>query len=187
MGKIPGIALILSIASLITVAALIYSDRPNPPSDYLKAGMALLVVSVCMAGIYLIRNYCPSTKKMAKIQIYTLGLLLMIFGTLTSFNYIDFLNAFNWVIATGIVFVMLVQLQLLNWGDKTGSVVKICSVLLMLSNLFLAVAFITKWNYSAVMYGFNAAFTVSLLSFGIGIAFLPRKSRRIQEEDVMNT
>jgi hypothetical protein len=124
---------------------------------------------------------------MAKIQIYVIGAAFAIYGILVAFNAVDFLSNYNWVIAIGIVFVMLVQLQLLNWGDKTGSVVKISSVLLMMADLFLVVFFIVEWNGPGAMLWLNIAISVSLLAFALGIAFLPRKYGKQPVEEQINT
>ena len=177
----------MSIAGLILVTSLVYSDGPNPSSLHIVYFIALLVLSVALAGIYLVHNYCKSTKKMTKIQIYVIGFAFAVYGILTAFNVVDFLGNYNWVIAIGIVYVMLVQLQLLNWGYKTGSVVKISSVLLMIADLFLVIFFIVKWSSPSAMMWLNIAISISLLAFALGLSFLPRKYGNQPVEGQINT
>ena len=177
MSKLLGIASLLSTACLLLVVILLFSANSNPPSVYIRGSLALFVLSYALVGCYLIRNYCPSTKAMTKFIIYLLGLVLALFGIAASFNLIDFLLTYNWLIAIGIIFTTLVELQLLNWGSKTGSIVKLSSIILLLSNLFLIVFFIAKWRYHELYLVINGTISASLLAFGIGIAFLPRRNK----------
>lgn len=165
---------------------MVYNGQPNPSSFYIQTSMALLCLSIALAGSYLVQNYCLSTKKLTKIQIYITALAVVIFGTCVSYNIVDFRATYNWLIALGILFVMLVELQLLNWGDKTGAIVKIASITLMLSNLFLVIFFITKWEDPKLAFWMNFAITTSLVSFGAGIAFLPRARRKRAEAEAQD-
>jgi hypothetical protein len=108
--------------------------------------------------------------------------LLIIFSILISFDFIGFEHAYNWFITLGILFLLIVQLQLLNWEGKSKVIVKICSFFVLVSNLFLVIFFIAKWSYSGLNLWLNIAIATNLFTFLIGLIFSKQSKEGLQVE-----
>ncbi|MBN4072699.1 hypothetical protein JYT74_01535 [Crocinitomix catalasitica] len=176
MKKVLGIATLISVISLVTMIYLTYDAQADVPALYIQISLFLLVASLALVGCYSVQAFCPNRNKMAKTGIFALGSLLLLLGALVCFNLIDFLSSINWLISLGIIFLMLVQLQLLGWGSKTGSIIKISSLLIILSNIFLAIFFITKMEYADLEIWIHGSILCSLIAFIIGLLFVSKSA-----------
>lgn len=167
--KILGILTLTSIGLLVLVSLMIMLKGEFFASVYVQSLMILFTSSVVLSGLYLLKHYCPLIKKNIRIGITGLGLFLILFSILVSFNILDFLTFNNWLIACGILFVLLVQLQLLNWGNKPALLPKIMAFLVIAGNLFLIVYFIAAWKYAGISLWIDIAVGVSMLAFLVGV------------------
>jgi hypothetical protein len=174
MKKVLGIATLCSVIALVTMIYLTYSGKAEVPSIYIQSCIFLLIATLGLLGSYSVQAFCPESKKMTKMVIYSLAAILVTAGALVAYGLIDFSSSVNWVISLGIIFMMLVQLQLLGAGSKGGSITKIASLLLILSNLFLAVFFITEMENPEMEIWIHAAVLCSLAAFLLGLIFVSR-------------
>ena len=175
--KAIGIATLVSITIMVIVGAIILLEGEFFSASNLQLLIILFTLSIVLTGIYLMGAHCPNIKKNIQIPISLFGIVLVVFSVLVAYNYIDFLKTFNWLISGGIFFLLLVQLQLLNWGQKTGILTKTFSFITILSNLFLIVFFIVKWKYSAIAIWIDITVLASILSTLVGVVSLKKISK----------
>lgn len=136
--------------------------------------IVLLVLTVVFAGLYSLEMMTTTIPKMIKWGITSYGLFLVIFASLVAFNLIDFTRTYNWLLSLGILFVLFVQLQLLQWGKNSSIITKICSFALLLANLFLMIYFIARWAYSGIELWIDIATLLSVTSFVLGLITLKK-------------
>ncbi|MCG8576641.1 MAG: hypothetical protein MI810_17310 [Flavobacteriales bacterium] len=182
MKKVLGIVTLLSILALITILVIVFQgSKQDIQSIYIQSSIFLFILSTSLIGAYALQAFSPDTKKMSRLGIFGLGGLLIVMGGLISFNIVDFRAGINWLISLGIVYILLVQLQLLGWGRNSGLITKIGSFLLILANLFLVIFFIVKWEYADLAIWIHVSVLLSLVSFLGGLLFLP-KAKTVSEK-----
>ncbi|MFT5819517.1 MAG: hypothetical protein ACI8ZM_000741 [Crocinitomix sp.] len=168
-GKLIGIGTITSIVVLIIVTALIAMGGEFFSAINFQLLLFVFTIAIVMSGTYLLSAFSPQTNPKIKIGIAAIGVLLIIFSGLVSFNIIPVLSTYNWLMALGILYVLLVQLQLMKWGNSPSIISKICSFIVILANLFLLIFFIAQWRYSAISGIIDITVTATLIAFLIGI------------------
>ncbi|MBN4071087.1 hypothetical protein JYT72_01125 [Crocinitomix catalasitica] len=178
MKKVLGIASLISVVSLVVMIYLTYAAQADVPAIYIQTSLFLLISSLALVGCYTLQTFCPNVNKMAKTGIFMIGGVILLAGALISFGMIEFLSSINWLISLGVIFLMLVQLQLLGWGSKTGSIAKISSLVIILSNLFLAIFFITKLEYAELEIWIHVSVLCSLIAFILGLLLVTKPNVR---------
>ncbi len=170
--KLVGISTVSSILLMSIVALLTFMTGEFFSAFNVQLLIVLFTLSIVLTGVYLMNSH--GIKRNVKLAIAGFGFLIAGFSILVSFNFIDFIASYNWLISFGILYLMLVQLQLLQWGNQHSILIKICSFILILSNLFLVIYFIAKWRYSGISLWIDIAVSASIVSFLIGI-FVSKK------------
>lgn len=170
--KIPGILALISIALFITLIVLVVISGEFARASNIKMLGALFGFAIAFTGNYLLQSHCPLTKAIYKNAIGLFGILIALCNALAIFNIIDIVQYFNWIISGAIIYILLVQLQLLNWGNQTRLLAKLFSVILVLANLVLIIFFIAQWTYEELSILINIAMLTSLASFLLGLLFV---------------
>lgn len=174
--KLFGILLIVSISMMIVLSIISGLSGEFARASNLKLILVLFGFSVTFSGIYLIQNHCPTTKPSIKILVSLFGLALAFLNTATVYNVLPFVKLYNWLISGTIIFILLVQLQLLNWGNQERLIMKLLSVILVLANLALIVFFIAKWSFPELNLLINISILTGLASFILGLIFSKNNS-----------
>lgn len=172
--KITGIGALTSIILMGIVLIMTMLRGEFFAAFNIQLLIVLLVLTVVFAGLYSLEMMNAAIPKMIKWGIMCYGLFLVIFATLVAFNHIDFTHTYNWLISLGILFVLFVQLQLLQWGKNSALITKICSFTLLLANLFLMIYFIGRWTYSGIELWIDIATLLSVTSFVVGLITLKK-------------
>lgn len=178
--KLFGILTLTSVALLLLVVILLWVSGEHFRASNVQLSIALLITSVGFVGMYLLQNYCPKTPTSRKLLIGALGVIFIVFGALVSFNSIDFNTSYNWLIALGILYILLVQLQLLNWGKESNVFAKICAYILILCNGSLFIFYIIQPRFYALSLWINIIIITSIVSFFIGVIV----SKQPQQEEI---
>lgn len=174
--KIPGILALTSVLITVIVGVLTGLSGEFFSAFNAQLLIVLFTLSIALTGIYVLNAYCPETKRNIKLAIGAFGLGLTAFSVLVAFNSIDFLTTYNWLITGGILYVLLVQLQVLNWGKAQSFITKLMSIILILSNLFLAIYFMANWQYSGIALWIDIAMFTALGSFILGLILTKKRT-----------
>ena len=167
--KLIGILTLTVITATILVAFLTALSGEFFSATNVQLLIPMFTLATCLTGIYLMRSHAPGSKSTNRMAIGTFGIVLTLFATLVGFNIIPFLSTYNWLIIGGIIFILLVQLQLLNWGGAKKLLSRLAAVLMIAAALFLIIFFIAKWQYSGIITWINSAILVEILAFIIGL------------------
>lgn len=173
--KIVGIATFIAFLSMTSIASLLLSQGQLAFSGPLaQAAMANLSILVVLSGLHLTETHCDSTK-ITKMSIWTIGFVLLVYGPLVSFDVVSVQEHWNYLIALAILFITIIELQLLNWEKRKG-LLKVIGMLLILSNAFLIIFFFTQLTMRSLAMVFDLAVITSVFAFLIGL-ILSRKKR----------
>lgn len=164
-----GTAAVASFVILTILLLLINTSGFYFKAFFVKFALFLFVVTVVLSSEYLLKNYSTSTSPISRKIIHAFSGSFVLFSLLVSFDILSFEHTYNWLIATGIIYILVVQLQLLNWEGKSALLVKVCSFFVLISNIFLTFFFIAKWSYAGLNLWLNIAVALSVISFIIGI------------------
>lgn len=180
--KLIGILTIASYVLVIILAISIGVAGEFFRAANLKLLMVLIAFTVIITGVYLLKNHSPSTSPRNLFLIGTFGGVLVILTGLSSFNIIPFLGSYNWLLAGGILYLIFVQIQLLNWGIDKRLFMKILTIIVIACNSFLIVFFITEWSYHGLKTIVNLVAWISVLTFVIGLILTKQKPLLAVEE-----
>lgn len=172
--KIIGVLALSSVGLFLLIGLLILFSGQHFRAANAQLALFLITAIIAFSGMYLLQWFCPATPTNRKVLIGALGVLFMVLGVLVCFNIVDFLAGYNWLISLGILYILLVQLQLLNWGKESNLFSKICAYALIAANAFLFIFFIVQWRYHAVAIWIDIAVITSVISFVIG-TFVSKK------------
>lgn len=168
-GKLIGIGAITSILVLVIIATIIAMKGEFFSAVNFQLLLFVLTIAIVLSGSYLLNAHSPQTNPKIKLGIGAIGGLLVVFSGLVSFNIIPVLTTYNWLIALGILYILLVQLQLMQWGNSPSIISKICSFIVILANLFLLIFFIAQWRYSGISIAIDIAVIATITAFLIGV------------------
>lgn len=174
-----GIVAIGSFLALIAVLFIINSQGEKVQAFYIKTAMTLTALIIAAAGIYVIDVFRKDTPNVLKKLTWISGHILVIFTFLVSFDIIPFLASWNWLLAFAILFVLLVQLQLLTWGNRVHQFVRFSALFVILSDLFLVFFFIAKWKNYHFETWINLAAVLSIVFTCVGLIFLKEKKEEV--------
>jgi hypothetical protein len=174
-GKVIGFLTIITVAAFIATASITYLSQEFFKAFNAQLSLFLFVGSVVMTGIYLLKNHTVK-KKSSHNLIVLLGLLVWMQGGLVVFDIIPIRSTFHWLFVSGILYVMLVELQVLNWGKGQRVIPKIMSFLVIITSLFLITFYITQWKYAGLQFWITIAMLVNLAACVFGSFFIRLKS-----------
>jgi len=174
-----GIATLASIISLVILALIIRSQAELVSAFYVKLAMVAFTAVVITSGVYLMDNYCTETTRKLKIGIAIFGTFLGLISLLSSFDIIPFLQSWNWLVSGVVIYLLLIQLQLLNWGKQNHNIVRFSTLFVILSDAFLVFFFIAKWSSPDLAIWINVSAFASLAFTFLGLYFLSRKKANV--------
>lgn len=170
-----GIAAIASVVVLIVLAFMIKAQAAEVSALYVKLAMVAFAAVVVTTGVYLMDTFCVETNRKLKIGIASFGAFLGLLSFLVAFDILPFLKSWNWLVSGGILYILLLQLQVLNWGRKNHNVVRFSTLFIILADVFLLFFFIAKWQSSELAVWINVAAFMSLALTFVGLFFLAKK------------
>lgn len=177
--KLIGISTLTSGIILIFLLVIIAISGEHFRAFNLQLSIVFLTLTVVLSGIYLLKSFSDASK-MVKSLIGGFGAILTILSALVSFDVISFLDSYNWLISSGILYITFIQVQLLGWGKKGTSIAKTASFTTLFANLFLVIYFIAEWRYSGLSLWIDVAILVSTVSFLAGL--ISKKEVAVKEE-----
>lgn len=174
---ITGIILISSLITLIILSLLIISQGEMVKASYLQYAMANLSLIFIAAGIYLIDVFTPEITRKMKMILIAFGAFCFILALMASLNMITFLENINWVIVMHLFFMLMIQLQLLQWGKRVPQITRFSALFIILSDAFLIFFFVAKWKDYHLASPITIAALVSIASTLLGMIFLKEKKQ----------
>ena len=174
-GKVIGFLTIITVAAFIATASITYLSHEFFKAFNAQLSLFLFVGSVVMTGIYLIKNHTKKPKPTHNLILF-FGLLVWIQAGLVVFNIIPIRSTYHWLFVSGILYVMFVELQLLNWGKGQVIIPKIMSFLVILTSLFLVTFFIAQWKYAGLQLWITIAILVNIAACLLGSFFVRSQS-----------
>lgn len=185
-GKLIGISTFLTVVAFIVTASVTALSQEFFKAFNAKLSLFFFVGSIVMSGIYLLQNHSPNTKKASRSIISLLGLALLIFGAAVIFNVLPIRDFYNWLFVGGLIYTLLIELQLLAWGKNQHIFAKIMSFLVILTSLFLIAYFVAKWTYSGFQIWIIVAAFTNIGACLIGTFFVS-KTRSETKQSVSNS
>jgi len=174
--NITGIVVILSIITFLLLCFVIRAQAEMVKAFYIKLAMVNFSLVVVSAGIYLTDVFTETQSRMLKLVTWGLGGFLVLFSLLISFNLLPFSALWNWAVVFGIVFILLVQLQLLKWGKPLESqLIRILTIVVILCDVFLVLFFIAKWQNYHFAFWIRLATFLSVALTIVGLILLRKK------------
>src|SRR5690606_16982157 len=114
--------------SLVIIFVILMTQGTKTFSAILvQAGMCNLAILVGLSGLHLSESHA-SPSRVARMAIWGLGVFVILLGILVSFNIIDYQSSWNHLLSLGIIFITLVELQLLRW-ERAKNLLKILGLL----------------------------------------------------------
>ena len=173
--NIIGILTILSAISLGVLGSLLLSQGINFSSFLVQLGIVNLTLLAVFSGIYLVNNHCEPKNSTRKI-VWILGALLSIFGCIVAFNILHFSSYWAYLVGAGLIFITIVQMQILDWEQSKG-ILKVLGLLTLVANIYIIAFFIFKLTPESMAKLFDIAVLVSTFAFLVGLIFYcPKKS-----------
>ncbi len=165
--KLIGIGTLISVSIMLLLLILLRLEGEFFSADKVKLLIVFFTSSCVLAGWYSVKNKINNPILRWGIPLF--GLSLILFSALVSFNVVAIISTYNLLIGFGLIYLLLVQLQLLNWGRKVGIITKIASFTLIGSTVFLALFFIAKWQYAGLRMIIDIAIYTAVISFLLGL------------------
>jgi len=165
--KLLGIITLVTISICLLLAILVRLEGEFFKASNVQLLLVFFTASIVMAGLYSIKNRTKNS--LALIGIPVLGLVLIGFSIAVSFNLIPFTTSYNWLIGLGLLYLMFIELQLLNWSNKPGIIPQICSFILILTHGFLIIFFVAKWSFSGLSLAIDIAVLISIIAVIVGV------------------
>jgi hypothetical protein len=172
--KLTGMLTSVGIVTLVILLFIIRSKAQLVPAVVVKLAMVNFAFVVICSGLYLVSAFCQETTKRMEMSITTTALVLGVLAILVCFDIVPFRESANWLVSLGIVYIMLVQLQLLNWGRKTSNIVRFSALFVILSDAFLVFSWIAMWSSPGLATWIYLATMVSVGLTFIGVVLLGR-------------
>lgn len=170
-----GIVTIATFLALIAVLFIVNSQGEKVKAFYVKTAMTLTALLIASAGIYLIDAFRKTSAPILKKSTWLFAIVFVLLAFLVSFDIIPFLSSWNWLMTCAIFYVLLIQIQLLHWGQRVHQLVRFSTLFVILSDLFLIFFFIAKWkNYYFETWIYLAA-VLSIVFTCVGLIFLREK------------
>jgi hypothetical protein len=165
--KIFGLLTIIAALSMLSLTVVIGMQSIMASSFLIKSAIFNLCILISLSGFFLLTTYGNPPVKI-KIGIYIYGAVLALIGGLVSFDIIDFVAYWNILIGLYVLYITIIQLQLLKW-EKSRSLLKLFGLLMLLSNLFIIIFFLAKLSMSPLSLVLDIAVVISIFSFLIGL------------------
>lgn len=176
---------ISAIASFFITLALIivvsFLDGIN--SFLIKTLFVTTFITACLTGDIIILSLKKQISDTIQKQIIYASLALITFAFLVFYNILSFSNLWNIAVGFGVIFLMVIQLQINGWSlQKQSLISKIIFAFILIANLFISVVFFLKLNFYQLEWPLYLSSLISILSIFYGYIFYQNKL--IQENQV---
>ncbi len=167
------LTIITVIATIIVGSSLVLSSDFS--SKLVLIATILFYASIIFSGNALLIKYANTTHQKIKLSIIIIGFLLIGFSFLVFFDVISFISQWNLLIGLSIIYLLIIQLNILGWAKENHSfLLKIAFTIILISNLFLASVFLFKINIYALRPYLIATTIISIAFLIIGILATPK-------------
>lgn len=166
--NITGILSGLSLISLLIIAYMISDGIHMISSAYFKAGIFNFAFMLAATGSFLIFRFGSSSWKNSMITLVASS-VYAVTAYLIAFNLISFVGAWNWLIALTVLYLLYVELSLLQWRSQTKRLAKILGIILIATHGFLVLFFLMLWDSSALSIWIDLIILLSVVSFVAGL------------------
>jgi len=135
----------------------------------------LFYSSIILSGNALLIKYSNTTHQKVKVSIIILGFILIAFSVFVFFDIISFISKWNLLIGLSILYLLIIQLNILGWAKENHSfLLKIAFAIILMSNLFLASVFFFKLNIFTLRPYILGTTLASILFLIIGVVVTPK-------------
>ena len=173
--KVVGILAFISFLGFLSIMSILIAQGGLLfDGNMVQAALATLTSLVVFSGLHLTETHCESTK-ITKMTVWSLGLILLVYGILVSFDIAAIKDNWNYLLSLSILFITIIQLNLLNWEKRKG-VLKVLGLLIILSNVFLIIFFFTMLSMRPLGIVFDISVLTSVFAFLIAL-ILSRKRK----------
>lgn len=147
----------------------------------LKFAMFNMSLLIVLCGLHLVESHTTPTR-FAKGSIWFLGLFVAIFSIVVIFDIVDAKATWNLLIGLAVVFITLVQLQLMKW-EKSKNLLKLLGLITLLSNIFIAVYFLAMLSFESLGIMLDITVIASVFSFLIGLILSRQKKSKLKKAE----
>jgi hypothetical protein len=166
----------LSILLTVIFSTLLISQSELSGAIALITFFVFYISIILSADLLLIR-YANTTKDNLKTIIIYMSIGLMTFASLTIFDIIAFSNLWHILLGITIVFLLIIQLNILGWSqEKHSLILKLAFFIVLISNLFLATVFLFKidfYTFKPILIGTTITSVLFLL---VGVINTPKEA-----------
>ena len=172
--KILGLTTLVFLVSLITLGLVLMSQKLHFSAFLVQLAILNLIFLVVSAGLFIMIAYTEASS-LSKKGLISLGIFYAIFGAICAFNIIDFHNSWNFIFAIGVLYITIVEMQLLKW-EKSKNILKVLGLLTLVSNLFIITFFAFQLKSTGIGSILDIAVIVSPFSFLVGLILSRKKA-----------
>lgn len=173
--KLSGLITIFTLLTLVLVLFMISSQAEDFKAVYVKLALLNLCAVFASAGVYLSLKHITHAGKLARRFNLVASATVVLFASLVSFNVLPFAQYWNWAVVLMLLFILLIQLQLLQWGKLVPTSVRFISLFVLLSDVFLIFFFITLWPSYLLESWINLSAATSVILTITGMLLLKDK------------
>ena len=168
MKHIKIINLSLIILSIILLSIIIFFGNIN--TLLLKSTIITFYSSLIVSGLIILNTYTPTLKRKTIIGIQSYVVFLILFALTIFFSESFFDKTWNILTTLTLVYILIIQLNILNWSGKSHTFLnKILFLLSLVSNIFLASIFLFKIDFYELKTSIISSFIISFSVFIIGL------------------
>jgi len=168
-----GILASISAISLIVLAFVMMSQSVAVSAVLVQISIFNFAVLLSLSGLFVLRQYCSPSPMIKKLLI-GFALILICFGGLVAFDIINIQATWNILIALSVLYITIIQMQLLNW-NKSQQILKLIGMITLVSNIYIFTFFIFKIHSPGAGFILDIAALASIISFLIGLVLVRKK------------
>ncbi len=172
-----GILACIAAISLISLAFLMMSQSVAVSATLVQLSILNFAVLLALSGLFVLRQFCSPSPILKKSLIgFAIG--LMCFAGLAAFNIVDIQSTWNILIALAVLYITIIQMQLLNW-NKSQQILKFIGLITLVANLYIFTFFIFKIDSPGAGFILDIAALASIISFLIGLVLIRKKNTEL--------
>lgn len=169
-----GILTILAAISLVTLGFVMMSQNVAVSATLVKISIFNFCLLIALSGLFIVRQFCEPQPLMQKLLLI-FAIVIILFGGLAAFNIIDIHQTWNLLIGLSVLYVTLIQMQILNWS-KSKQLLKVIGLLTFVSNIYIFTFFVFKISSAQAGLILDIAVLTSIISFLVGLLITRKKA-----------
>lgn len=183
MRRITGLLALLSGITAITLAIYVMVTGPTIKASMILTSLIVFGYAIAFSGYFALVCFCETTSVFLKHAVGLAGVSIATAAIPIIFNEELAVNNWNWLVAGGLLYILIVKLQLTKWGQGTKLLTKFLSLFMILSYGFLIVFFITTWPYSYLSTWVDVAIITAVFSFLLAFMFNQSRKTKLADKD----